>query len=47
MGQVSQVRHRALVVDDDPDIADLVVMVLEGLEMDVVVASTVVPVLIR
>ena len=40
VGQVSQVRHRALVVDDDPDIADLVVMVLEGLEMDVVVART-------
>jgi DNA-binding response OmpR family regulator len=33
-------RHRALVVDDDPDIADLVVMVLEGLEMDVSVATT-------
>ena len=27
-------------VDDDPDIADLVVMVLEGLEMDVSVART-------
>lgn len=37
---MSEVRHRALVVDDDPDIADLVVMVLEGLELDVVVART-------
>lgn len=35
---MDQVRHRALVVEDDPDIADLVVMVLEGLDMDVVVA---------
>lgn len=33
-------KHRALVVDDDPDIADLVVMVLEGLDLDVVVAPT-------
>lgn len=37
---MTQVRHRALVVDDDPDIADLVVMVLEALDMDVVVAPT-------
>ncbi len=37
---MSTARHRALVVDDDPDIADLVVMVLEGLEMDVSVATT-------
>lgn len=34
------VRHRALVVDDDPDVADLVVMVLEGLDLDVRVAAT-------
>lgn len=40
VGRVSEVRHRALVVDDDPDIADLVVMVLEGLDLDVVVART-------
>lgn len=37
---MQQAPHRALVVDDDPDIADLVVMVLEGLELDVVVART-------
>ncbi|CAM3674352.1 response regulator transcription factor [Nocardioides marinus] len=37
---MTESRHRALVVDDDPDIADLVVMVLEGLDMDVSVAGT-------
>lgn len=37
---MTQVRHRALVVDDDPDIADLVVMVLEALDLEVVVAPT-------
>lgn len=32
--------HRALVVDDDPDIRDLLVMVLEGIGITVVTAGT-------
>ena len=32
--------HRALVVDDDPDIRDLLVLVLEGLGLEVQAVGT-------